>query len=197
MVQCKSYFLANWVRLFEVILSITTTNTWVSTVKKIGQAGLVLVAIYCLWRYTPVQQWLFPAATTPNQTQTDSLNPEETPIYREQTKVPLSQFSVALQPLEKNWRIQLKKAIDKGLFGQKVAFKISDLAHKQWQMTTSDAIYFEDNSGGAFLKAVDGTLLNAQGQVVGAFKAPYGVYNAKTQVIQLQGGIQFRGTTAR
>jgi hypothetical protein len=33
--------------------------------------------------------------------------------------------------------------------------------------------------------------------VVGRFKAPYGAYNAKNQVIHLQGGIQFQGLTSR
>jgi hypothetical protein len=175
-----------------------STASWFNTIKKLGGWVLLAGITYCLWCYTPIGSWVFPQqANNPTSTGNTALNPEETPIYREQTKIPLAQFPAKLQPLEKNWRTQLKKAIAKGLFGENVAFKISDLAHKQWQMTTSDAIYFEDNSGGAFLKAVDGTLLNAQGQAVGAFKAPYGVYNAKTQVIHLQGGIQFRGTTAR
>jgi hypothetical protein len=146
------------------------------------------------WMFTPLSSWLMPPAKTttaqPNQ-------PQLSQLYAEQTQLPLSQYPAKLQGLEKHWRIQLKRAIDKGLFGETVSFKISDLAHKQWAMETKQALYFEDNSGGAFLKAVEGKLLNPQGQVVGQFKAPYGNYNAKTQVIHLQGGIQFQGLASR
>jgi hypothetical protein len=156
-------------------------------------AGLLTVGGLA-WVFTPLSTWLMP----PNKTIITQPNKQGASLlYDEQTKRPLNQYPPKLQGLEKQWRKQLKTAIDKGLFGEAVSFKISDLAHKQWTMETQQALYFEDNSGGAFLKAVEGTLLNPQGQVVGKFKAPYGSYNAKTQVIHLQGGIQFQGLASR
>ena len=156
-------------------------------------AVLLLVGVLA-WILTPLSTWLMPPQKTvftqPKQLETSQL-------YQEQTKRPLDQYPPKLQGLEKQWRIQLKKAIEKGLFGETVSFKISDLLNRQWTMNTQQALYFEDNSGGAFLKAVEGSLLNPQGQVVGKFKAPYGSYNAKTQVIHLQGGIQFQGLANR
>jgi hypothetical protein len=146
------------------------------------------------WVFTPLSSWILPQKkpiiAQPTQ-------PQPSLLFDEQTKLPINHYPPKLQGLEQQWRMHLKKAIDKGLFGEDISFNISNLAHKQWMMQTQQAIYFEDNSGGAFLKAVEGTLLNPQGQVVGQFKAPYGTYNAKTQIIHLQGGIQFQGLTGR
>ena len=134
---------------------------------------LLLVSLLAVgglaWVFTPLSTWLMP----PNKTIITQPNKQGASLlYDEQTKRPLNQYPPQLQGLDNQWRKQLKTE-------------------------TQQALYFEDNSGGAFLKAVEGTLLNPQGQVVGKFKAPYGSYNAKTQVIHLQGGIQFQGLASR
>ncbi len=172
-----------------------STNQGVfANLKSIVILALVVGVGLLAWLFTPLSTWILP----PTKTVITTPKPlGDNHLYDEQTQTPLNQYPQKLQGLEKQWRIQLKRAIDKGLFGEAVSFNISDLAHKQWKMETQQALYFEDNSGGAFLKSVQGTLLNPQGQVVGQFKAPYGSYNAKTQVIHLQGGIQFQGLAAR
>jgi hypothetical protein len=104
---------------------------------------------------------------------------------------PLKQYPAILQPLEAHWRTQRSTAVNKGLYAKEVHFEVSDTTQKQWMLKGQEALYFPDNSGGAWLKQLSGQVFSKTGEPLATFSAPYGQFEASQQLIRLKGRATF------
>lgn len=160
-----------------------------STVKKLG-FGLVtllllLVAGVSLW-----QAWQHRSSTSSTSATAPNL-PQEASLQWQET-TPLASYPPILQPLEAEWRKRVKQAESQNTLAQGVGFTLSSQGHKNWTFNVK-RVAFEDPSqlNIAYLKGVEGQLVNEANTPVAHFTAPYGVYDQQNKKLQLLGRVTF------
>lgn len=76
--------------------------------------------------------------------------------------------------------------------GENVTFTITEGEVKRWEIKVKKAFYFPDHSG-ADLLDVYGHLFDDDGEITATFTAPKGVFDQKSQGIDLSGGVVVNG----
>lgn len=91
---------------------------------------------------------------------------------------------------------QPPKPRESNITGKKVAFTVTEGAHKIWTIEAAQGVYFDDGTG-ANLTTVTGTFFDVTGKPTMNFKAPKGQYRTKDQAVKLDGPVLVESVTPK